>query len=69
MSLLFRPWMVENWRAVCAWAAAFYMLLVFGGQAYMASRPKFVLRPYLTAWNIFLASECPSKAKINIHYS
>jgi hypothetical protein len=30
--------MEENWRAVCAWASGLYMLLIFGGQAYMANR-------------------------------
>ncbi len=35
-----RPWMQENWRAVCAYAAAIYMVLIFGGQQYMAARPR-----------------------------
>ncbi len=34
--------MQENWRAVCAYAAAIYMVLIFGGQQYMAARPRLV---------------------------
>ena len=30
--------MEENWRSVCAWASGIYMLLIFGGQTYMANR-------------------------------
>ena len=30
--------MEENWRSVCAWASGIYMLLIFGGQTYMAHR-------------------------------
>ena len=33
-----RVWMEENWRSVCAWASGIYMLLIFGGQSYMANR-------------------------------
>ena len=33
-----RVWMEENWRSVCAWASGIYMLLIFGGQTYMANR-------------------------------
>ena len=33
-----RIWMEENWRSVCAWASGIYMLLIFGGQTYMANR-------------------------------
>ena len=33
-----RLWMEENWRSVCAWASGIYMLLIFGGQTYMAHR-------------------------------
>lgn len=35
---LVRIWMEENWRSVCAWASGIYMLLIFGGQTYMANR-------------------------------
>lgn len=47
--------MEENWRPVCAWASGIYMLLIFGGQSYMANRPAFDLRRPLTAWSMFLA--------------
>lgn len=50
-----RVWMEENWRPVCAWASGIYMLLIFGGQSYMANRPAFDLRRPLTAWSMFLA--------------
>jgi hypothetical protein len=50
-----RVWMEENWRPVCAWASGIYMLLIFGGQSYMANRPAFNLRGPLTAWSMFLA--------------
>lgn len=48
-------WVLENWRPVCVWASFIYMLLVFGGQAFMSTRPPFQLRGLLTTWNIFLA--------------
>jgi len=50
-----QAWTVENWRSVVAWCSGAYMLLVFGGQHYMADRPAFKLRGALTLWNIFLA--------------
>jgi len=50
-----RVWMEDNWRSVCAWASGIYMLLIFGGQSYMANRPAFNLRGPLTAWSMFLA--------------
>jgi len=50
-----KSWMQENWRSVCAYASALYMLLIFGGQAYMANRPAFQLRGLLTVWNCTLA--------------
>jgi len=52
---LVRIWMEENWRPVCAWASGIYMLLIFGGQTYMANRPAFDLRGPLTGWSMFLA--------------
>merc|ERR1712088_108668 len=52
--LAVRGWMEEHWRPVCCWASGVYMLLVVGGQAYMAERSPFQLRGLLTAWNIFL---------------
>lgn len=53
--LAVRGWMEQNWRPVCCWASGGYMLLVVGGQAWMADRPPLQLRGLLTAWNIFLA--------------
>jgi len=50
-----QTWTEKNWRAVVAWASGLYMVLVFGGQAFMANRPPFKLRGLLTLWNIFLA--------------
>jgi len=50
-----KSWTQANWREVVAWCSGAYMLLVFGGQHYMASRPPFKLRGALTVWNIFLA--------------
>jgi len=53
--LAVRGWMEDHWRPVCCWASGIYMLMVVGGQAYMAGRSPFQLRGLLTAWNIFLA--------------
>jgi len=50
-----KTWMESNWRAVCAYASGLYMLLIFGGQHYMAKRPAFQLRGLLTVWNCALA--------------
>jgi len=51
-----KSWMDENWRQVCFYASGVYMLLIFGGQAYMANRPAYDLRGLLTIWNMFLAA-------------
>ncbi len=51
-----KPWMVENWRTVCANAACIYLLTIYAGQQLMASRERFEMRPILTAWNFFLAT-------------
>lgn len=50
-----RMWMEHNWRPVCAWASAIYLLLIFGGQSLMTNRQPFQLRGALTAWNILLS--------------
>ncbi|XP_015789003.1 elongation of very long chain fatty acids protein 6 [Tetranychus urticae] len=50
-----REWMQEHWTEAFYWVAV-YMLIVFGGQAYMSNRPPFKLRRVLTLWNILLAS-------------
>lgn len=49
------PWMQDNWRAVCSYSAAIYFLLILVGQHVMSARPRFELRSYLTAWNVFLS--------------
>jgi len=50
-----KTWMEEYWRAVCMYASGLYMLVIFGGQAYMQNRPKLELRGLLTVWNTALA--------------
>jgi elongation of very long chain fatty acids protein 6 len=40
---------------VCARAGSIYVVMVFSGQAWMASRPAFQLRGLLTCWSTFLA--------------
>jgi len=50
-----KNWTEVNWRAIVAWCSGAYMLMVFGGQAFMANRPPFKLRSALTVWNVFLA--------------
>ncbi|CAL4082293.1 unnamed protein product [Meganyctiphanes norvegica] len=49
-----RKWFAENWTMSFYYISA-YMLVIFGLQQYMASRPRFELRGYLVTWNIFLA--------------
>ena len=48
-------WVQENWVPMTAWAGSVYIILVFSGQAWMASRPAYQLRGPLTAWSAFLA--------------
>jgi len=48
-------WVQENWVPMTAWAGSVYVILVFSGQAWMASRPAYQLRGPLTAWSAFLA--------------
>jgi len=47
-------WMRENWT-VCFYYIGAYMILVFGGQHFMQSRPRFELRGLLVFWNFLLA--------------
>jgi hypothetical protein len=49
-----RNWMVKNWTWVFYYCGA-YMLIIFGGQIYMKSRPRFELRGLLSIWNTALA--------------
>jgi len=50
-----KTWMEEHWRQVCGIASGIYVLLIFGGQAYMSNRPAFQIRGLLTVWNFALA--------------
>lgn len=50
-----RAWMLKHWTSAFYYCGI-YMILIFGGQHYMASRPKFELRGILTLWNTLLAS-------------
>lgn len=49
-----REWMAQNWYQ-CFYYIGVYMILVFGGQAYMRYRSRFELQRTLAAWNTFLA--------------
>ncbi|GFT58071.1 elongation of very long chain fatty acids protein 6 [Trichonephila clavipes] len=48
-------WMIEHWHYACYYVVL-YLLVIFGGQAYMKNRPGFEVRKLLAAWNIFLAA-------------
>lgn len=50
-----RVWMTKYWTNGFYYCGI-YMILIFGGQHYMASRPKFELRGILSLWNTLLAS-------------
>ena len=50
-----RQWMSHNWNLAFVWVAV-YMIVIFGGQSYMSSRPAFRLRRILCLWNILLAA-------------
>jgi len=50
-----KAWFLENWQTIIAYAAGLYMLLIFGGQQYMSTRPKMEIRGVLTLWNTTLA--------------
>ena len=47
-------WMRKNWK-ISITMALVYLVLVFLGQVYMRSRPKYELRIPLVIWNLFLA--------------
>ncbi|KAK7075972.1 hypothetical protein SK128_024781, partial [Halocaridina rubra] len=49
-----RQWMKENWKS-CFYYVGAYMIVIFGGQLYMQTRPRFELRKPLFIWNVFLA--------------
>ena len=50
----FLQWIQENWTS-SFWYCLVYVALVFGGQQYMATRPKFELRLPLIIWSTALA--------------
>jgi elongation of very long chain fatty acids protein 6 len=49
-----RNWMNQNWSNSIIYAFI-YVLIIFGGRAYMANKDRFELRGILAAWNIMLA--------------
>ncbi|XP_066991817.1 very long chain fatty acid elongase 6 [Anabrus simplex] len=50
-----RVWMIKNWTNGF-YFCGIYMILIFGGQHYMQSRPRFELRGVLSLWNTALAA-------------
>ena len=50
---LFFPFKV--WVNVCTYASLVYLLVIFGGQYWMADRPRFEMRRVLFIWNSTLA--------------
>lgn len=50
-----QAWMMRNWTT-CFYYIGAYMVVVFGGQHYMASRPAYQLRGLLVLWNFLLAT-------------
>lgn len=50
-----RVWMMNNWTN-CFYYCGIYMIFIFGGQHFMASRPRYELRGVLSLWNTLLAS-------------
>jgi len=49
-----KQWMEENWMTSFYYIGA-YMFVIFAGQLYMQTRPKFELRGLLAFWNFMLA--------------
>ncbi|KAF0287859.1 Elongation of very long chain fatty acids protein 6 [Amphibalanus amphitrite] len=49
-----QQWMQRNWHTSFYYIGV-YMVLIFGGQRYMATRERFELRNVLALWNFFLA--------------
>jgi len=45
----------EVWVNVCTYASLVYLLVIFGGQYWMADRPRFEMRRLLFVWNATLA--------------
>lgn len=49
-----KEWMIRYWHT-SFYAVALYMMVIFGGQAYMSNRPAMKLRRLLIMWNLSLA--------------
>lgn len=49
-----KEWMKNYWHT-SFYAVAIYMIVIFGGQAYMSRRPALKLRKFLVVWNTSLA--------------
>jgi len=47
-------WYVDNWK-LCLYIVGIYLVVIFGGQQLMKSRPPFRLRKSLFVWNFGLA--------------
>lgn len=50
-----RIWMTKNWTNGF-YFCGIYMILIFGGQIFMANRPRYELRGVLSLWNTLLAT-------------
>jgi len=50
-----RQWVQANWVPLCSSAGFVYLLLIYLGRTWMASRPPFNLRTSLAAWSFALA--------------
>jgi len=50
-----RHWVQANWVPLCSSAGFVYLLLIYLGRRWMASRPPFDLRSSLAAWSFALA--------------
>ncbi|GFY56699.1 elongation of very long chain fatty acids protein 6 [Trichonephila inaurata madagascariensis] len=50
-----RQWMMQNWHH-SLYFSVLYVLVIFGGRAYMETRSRFEIRRTLAAWNVFLAA-------------
>lgn len=49
-----KEWMLNYWHT-SFYAVALYMIVIFGGQAFMSNRPPFRLKKPLIMWNLGLA--------------
>ena len=58
-------WFKQNWR-LSFLLSAVYVIVIFGGQAWMKARPRFELRAYLAAWSGILALFSISGALVTV---